>query len=61
MFCFVLEVKKLQPLPFTLSVFITVQNSPIPTSLPEPLTASEVAAKKSTTKARYLNYFPFFS
>ncbi|XP_008333860.1 BMP-2-inducible protein kinase isoform X2 [Cynoglossus semilaevis] len=27
-------------------------NSPIPTSLPEPLTASEVAAKKSTTKAR---------
>lgn len=29
------------------------QNSPIPTSLPEPLTASEVAAKKSMTKARY--------
>lgn len=28
------------------------QNSPIPTSLPEPLTASEVAAKKSMTKAR---------
>uniref|UniRef100_A0A669EUQ4 non-specific serine/threonine protein kinase n=1 Tax=Oreochromis niloticus TaxID=8128 RepID=A0A669EUQ4_ORENI len=27
-------------------------NSPIPTSLPEPLTASEVAAKKSLTKAR---------
>uniref|UniRef100_A0A8P4GG06 non-specific serine/threonine protein kinase n=1 Tax=Dicentrarchus labrax TaxID=13489 RepID=A0A8P4GG06_DICLA len=27
-------------------------NSPIPTSLPEPLTASEVAAKKSMTKAR---------
>uniref|UniRef100_M4A644 BMP2 inducible kinase n=1 Tax=Xiphophorus maculatus TaxID=8083 RepID=M4A644_XIPMA len=27
------------------------QNSPIPTSLPEPLTASEVAAKKSMTKA----------
>uniref|UniRef100_UPI0037E7052E BMP-2-inducible protein kinase isoform X2 n=1 Tax=Semicossyphus pulcher TaxID=241346 RepID=UPI0037E7052E len=27
-------------------------NSPIPTSLPEPLTASEVAAKKSVTKAR---------
>ncbi|XP_019961315.2 BMP-2-inducible protein kinase isoform X2 [Paralichthys olivaceus] len=27
-------------------------NSPIPTSLPEPLTASEVAAKKSQTKAR---------
>lgn len=28
------------------------QNSPIPTSLPEPLTASEVAARKSMTKAR---------
>ncbi|CAG5918813.1 unnamed protein product [Menidia menidia] len=27
-------------------------NSPIPTSLPEPLTATEVAAKKSMTKAR---------
>ncbi|XP_042343755.1 BMP-2-inducible protein kinase isoform X2 [Plectropomus leopardus] len=27
-------------------------NSPIPTSLPEPLTASEVAARKSMTKAR---------
>ncbi|XP_028851237.1 BMP-2-inducible protein kinase isoform X2 [Denticeps clupeoides] len=27
-------------------------NSPIPTSLPEPLTASEVAAKKNMTKAR---------
>uniref|UniRef100_A0A7N6BK77 non-specific serine/threonine protein kinase n=1 Tax=Anabas testudineus TaxID=64144 RepID=A0A7N6BK77_ANATE len=27
-------------------------NSPIPTTLPEPLTASEVAAKKSMTKAR---------
>ncbi|XP_037536786.1 BMP-2-inducible protein kinase [Nematolebias whitei] len=27
-------------------------NSPIPTSLPEPLTASDVAAKKSMTKAR---------
>ncbi|XP_049619009.1 BMP-2-inducible protein kinase isoform X1 [Syngnathus scovelli] len=27
-------------------------NSPIPTSLPEPLTASEAAAKKSMTKAR---------
>ncbi|KAF3695349.1 BMP-2-inducible protein kinase [Channa argus] len=27
-------------------------NSPIPTTLPEPLTASEVAAKKSVTKAR---------
>ncbi|XP_068616889.1 BMP-2-inducible protein kinase [Brachionichthys hirsutus] len=27
-------------------------NSPIPTSLPEPLTASEIAAKKSMTKAR---------
>lgn len=32
------------------------QNSPIPTSLPEPLTASEVAAKKSMTKARYVNF-----
>lgn len=30
-----------------------VQNSPIPTSLPEPLTASDIAAKKSQTKARY--------
>ncbi|XP_043964020.1 BMP-2-inducible protein kinase [Gambusia affinis] len=29
-----------------------LSNSPIPTSLPEPLTASEVAAKKSMTKAR---------
>uniref|UniRef100_A0AAR2JK37 Protein kinase domain-containing protein n=1 Tax=Pygocentrus nattereri TaxID=42514 RepID=A0AAR2JK37_PYGNA len=29
-------------------------NSPIPTSLPEPLTASDIAAKKSLTKARYL-------
>ncbi|XP_077378700.1 BMP-2-inducible protein kinase isoform X2 [Festucalex cinctus] len=29
-----------------------ISNSPIPTSLPEPLTASEVAAKKSMTKAR---------
>ncbi|TSN86074.1 BMP-2-inducible protein kinase [Bagarius yarrelli] len=27
-------------------------NSPIPTSLPEPLTASDIAAKKSQTKAR---------
>uniref|UniRef100_A0AAR2L889 Protein kinase domain-containing protein n=1 Tax=Pygocentrus nattereri TaxID=42514 RepID=A0AAR2L889_PYGNA len=27
-------------------------NSPIPTSLPEPLTASDIAAKKSLTKAR---------
>ncbi|XP_066511714.1 BMP-2-inducible protein kinase-like [Hoplias malabaricus] len=27
-------------------------NSPIPTSLPEPLTASDIAAKKSMTKAR---------
>ncbi|XP_036000229.1 BMP-2-inducible protein kinase [Fundulus heteroclitus] len=29
-----------------------LSSSPIPTSLPEPLTASEVAAKKSMTKAR---------
>uniref|UniRef100_A0A667YUF9 non-specific serine/threonine protein kinase n=1 Tax=Myripristis murdjan TaxID=586833 RepID=A0A667YUF9_9TELE len=29
-----------------------LSNSPLPTSLPEPLTASEVAAKKSMTKAR---------
>uniref|UniRef100_A0A8C6SPB1 BMP2 inducible kinase n=1 Tax=Neogobius melanostomus TaxID=47308 RepID=A0A8C6SPB1_9GOBI len=29
-----------------------LNNSPIPTSLPEPLTASDIAAKKSMTKAR---------
>lgn len=34
-----------------------VQNSPIPTSLPEPLTASDIAAKKSQTKARYLKLY----
>uniref|UniRef100_A0A3B4AH31 non-specific serine/threonine protein kinase n=1 Tax=Periophthalmus magnuspinnatus TaxID=409849 RepID=A0A3B4AH31_9GOBI len=32
--------------------FSPSQNSPIPTSLPEPLTASDIAAKKSMTKAR---------
>lgn len=31
---------------------LVLQSSPIPTSLPEPLTASEVAAKKNMTKAR---------
>uniref|UniRef100_A0A8C6KRR9 non-specific serine/threonine protein kinase n=1 Tax=Nothobranchius furzeri TaxID=105023 RepID=A0A8C6KRR9_NOTFU len=31
---------------------LNLANCPIPTSLPEPLTASEVAAKKSMTKAR---------
>lgn len=35
------------------SVSLFPQSSPIPTSLPDPLTASEVAAKKSMTKARY--------
>uniref|UniRef100_A0AAV2MPJ6 Protein kinase domain-containing protein n=1 Tax=Knipowitschia caucasica TaxID=637954 RepID=A0AAV2MPJ6_KNICA len=30
-------------------------NSPIPTTLPEPLTASDIAAKKSMTKARITN------
>lgn len=37
-----------------------VQTSPIPTSLPEPLTASDIAAKKSQTKARYLKQYTMF-
>ncbi|XP_028654954.1 AP2-associated protein kinase 1 isoform X10 [Erpetoichthys calabaricus] len=35
-----------------------VQNSPIPTKLPEPIRASEAAAKKSQTKARLTDPIP---
>lgn len=48
------DVVNLSPFSFfnVFDLFCAMQNSPIPTSLPEPLTASDIAAKKSQTKAR---------
>lgn len=37
---------------FNLFKFVFPKNSPVPSSLPEPMTASEAAARKSQIKAR---------